>query len=78
MKPQTASTIDDSRIISALQEVQSAVLNVENALKSLTGGNTYDIDINQQGFVVQQKSDADNLARSTVSALRAGIGNGGI
>ena len=78
IKPQTASTIDDSRIISALQEVQSAVLNVENALKSLTGGNTYDIEINQQGFVVQQKSDADNLARSTVSALRAGIGNGGI
>ena len=78
IKSQSNSTMDDSRIISNLQEVRGAVNSAENTLKSLTIGNTYDIDINQQGFMVQQKSDADYLARSTISALRTGIGNGGI
>ena len=61
---------------SAFSEVINAVRSVENALKSINAGNNYDIDINQQGFMIEKKSDADMLARSTVSALRAGIGNG--
>lgn len=61
---------------SAFSEVISAVRSVENALKSINAGNNYDIDINQQGFMIEKKSDADILARNTVSALRAGIGNG--
>lgn len=63
---------------SAFGEVINAMRSVENALKSMSTGNNYDIDINQQGFMIEKKSDADMLARSTVSALRAGIGNGGI
>ncbi|MBQ6968828.1 MAG: phage tail tape measure protein [Synergistaceae bacterium] len=63
---------------SAIGEVISAVRSVENAIKSMNAGNNYDIDINQQGFVIEKKSDADMLARSTLSALRSGIGNGGV
>ena len=63
---------------SALSDVLNAVRSVESALKSMNAGNSYDIDINQQGFMIEKKSDADMLARSTVNALRAGIGNGGI
>ena len=63
---------------SVLSNVISAVRAIESALKSMNAGNTYDIDINQQGFMIEKKSDADMLARSTVNALRAGIGNGGI
>ena len=62
----------------ALSDVLNAVRSVESALKSMNAGNSYDIDINQQGFMIEKKSDADMLARSTVNALRAGIGNGGI
>lgn len=61
---------------SAFGEVINAVRSVEIALKSINTGNNYDIDINQQGFMIEKKSDADMLARNTVSALRAGIGNG--
>ena len=71
VKSQSQTSIDTSEIISAIQ-------NVVSALQTITGGNTYDIDIHQQGFVVQEKSDADMLARYTMSALRSGIGNGGI
>lgn len=63
---------------SVLSNMISAVRAIESALKSMNAGNTYDIDINQQGFMIEKKSDADMLARSTVNALRAGIGNGGI
>lgn len=63
---------------SAIGEVISAVRSVENAVKSINVNNNYDIDINQQGFMIEKKSDADILARSTVNALRAGIGNGGM
>ena len=63
---------------SALSEVINAVRSVETALRSINAGNNYDIDINQQGFMIEKKSDADMLARSTVNALRSGIGNGGI
>ncbi|MBQ3455399.1 MAG: hypothetical protein IJG36_03085, partial [Synergistaceae bacterium] len=63
---------------SAIGEVISAVRAVESAIKSMNAGNNYDIDINQQGFVIEKKSDADMLARSTLSALRSGIGNGGV
>ena len=63
---------------SALSEIITAVRSVETSLKSFHSGNNYDIDIHQQGFIIEKKSDADMLARNTVSALRAGIGNGGI
>ena len=78
IKSQTTQNFDDRNILSGISEVRNAVSSVEVALKSIEGGSTYDIDINQQGFVVQQKSDADYLARSTASALRSGIGNGGV
>ena len=64
--------------IQAVNDIAGAVRAVESAVKSLDSGNNYDIDINQQGFMIEKKSDADMLARSTVAALRAGLGNGGI
>lgn len=64
--------------IQAVNDIAGAVRAVESAVKSLDAGNNYDIDINQQGFMIEKKSDADMLARSTVAALRAGLGNGGI
>ena len=63
---------------SAFGEVINAVRSVEAALKSVNLANNYNIDINQQGFIVGKQSDADNLARSTANALRVGIGNGGL
>lgn len=63
---------------SAVLDVLNSVRSLENTVKSLDVGNNYDIDINQQGFMIEKKSDADMLARSTVSALRSGLGNGGI
>lgn len=63
---------------SAIGEVISAVRSVENAVKSINVNNNYDIDINQQGFMIEKRTDADILARSTVNALRVGIGNGGM
>ncbi|MBQ3454993.1 MAG: phage tail tape measure protein [Synergistaceae bacterium] len=62
----------------AINEVISSVHSVEKALKDMNSGNTYDIDIIQQGFSVASKADADYTARSAASALRSGIGNGGI
>lgn len=62
----------------ALSDVINSVRSVESALKAMNAGNTYDIEIVQQGFNVGSKSDADMLARSTATALRSGIGNGGI
>ena len=67
-----------NNLITSVSSVNSAVLSLENSLKSLKSGNNYDIDIHQQGFVIQKNSDADLLARNTVSALRSGIGNGGV
>lgn len=55
-----------------------AVRSVEAAVKAITTGNNYNIDINQQGFVVGDKSDADNVALYTLNAIRSGIGNGGV
>ena len=73
---------DFTPVISALSnsnsEIVEAVNSVEVAIKSIAPSNTYNIEINQQGFMIQQKSDADTLARSTVSALRTGLGNGGL
>ena len=63
---------------SAIAGVTNAVRAVETAVKAINAGNTYDIDINQQGFMIEKKSDADMLARATVSALRSGLGNGGV
>lgn len=62
----------------SVNEVLDAVRSTENALKSMSAGNTYDIDIIQQGFNVASKADADYTARSAISALRSGLGNGGI
>ena len=59
-------------------EVTNAVKAVESAVKSINAGNNYDIDINQQGFIVEKKADADLVARNTASALRSGLGNGGV
>ena len=63
---------------SAIADVTNAVKAVENAIRSINAGNNYDIDINQQGFIVERKSDADLVARNTASALRSGLGNGGV
>lgn len=62
----------------AIFDIHNAVVSVESAIKSINAGNNYDIDINQQGFIVEKKTDADLVARSTVSALRSGLGNGGV
>ena len=58
--------------------ITNAVKSVEAAVKSINAGNNYDIDINQQGFIIQKKTDADLVARNTASALRSGLGNGGV
>ncbi len=63
---------------SAIAGVTSAVKAVENAVKSINSGNNYDIDINQQGFIIEKRADADLVARNTASALRSGLGNGGV
>lgn len=63
---------------SVVYEITNAVRAVENAVKSINGGNTYNIDIHQEGFQIEKKSDADILARSTASAFRTGLGNGGV
>ena len=63
---------------SAISEITNAVKSVEAAVKSLDTGSNYDIDINQQGFVIQKKSDAELVARNTAAALRSGLGNGGV
>ena len=63
---------------SAIADVTRAVKAVEVAVKSVQCGNSYDIDINQQGFMIEKKSDADMLARSTFSAFRTVLGNGGV
>ena len=62
----------------AIADITNAVRAVEAAVKAINAGNNYDIDINQQGFMIEKKSDADMLARSTVAALRSGLGNGGV
>ena len=62
----------------AITEITNAVKAVEAAVKAINAGNNYDIDINQQGFMIEKKSDADMLARSTIAALRSGLGNGGV
>ena len=64
--------------LAAVSGITNAVKALEISVKSIDAGNTYDIDINQQGFVVQRQSDADSIARSTVAALRSGLGNGGV
>ena len=78
-----SATVSDIQSInqansSAIYNVTNAVKAVESAVKSIEAGNNYDIDINQQGFIVQKKADADLIARNTASALRSGLGNGGV
>ena len=62
----------------AVVDIHNAVISLESAVKSINAGNNYDIDINQQGFIVQKKADADMTARSMVAALQSGLGNGGV
>ena len=59
-------------------QIIASISNIETAVKSIPVGSNYNIDINQQGFVVGDKSEADNIVRSTVNAIRSGIGNGGV
>ncbi len=80
---EVASTVSNIQSIhqansSALVDVTNAVKAVETAVKAIDAGNNYDIDINQQGFIVEKRADADLVARNTASALRSGLGNGGI
>ena len=49
-----------------------------DSMRNSSGGSTYNVEINQTGFTIQQKSDADNVARLTASAIRQGLGNGGL
>ena len=71
-----------SPILNAIQDVHTSLTALEAALKSVKQGNTFNIDIEMQGFNVQKNSDADILARSLVSSLqnslRSGFGNGGV
>ena len=81
-----------SSILSELKNTNVGVQNVKVAVDNLSsnfatlgenmkdsgGGNIFNVEINQTGFVIQQKSDADNVARLTASAVRQGLGNGGI
>ena len=62
----------------AISGITEAVRAVEASVKAINAGNSYDIDINQQGFYVGNKNDADLVARNTASALRSGLGNGGV
>lgn len=89
INPLTGTVQNLASVLSAIQNINQAngktvsdVLNVirslENSVKSLEVANNYDIDIHQQGFMIEKKSDADMLARSTATALRMGIGNGGL
>ena len=65
-------------ILNINQNIHSAVYDILNSVKSLSSGNNYDIDIIQQGFNVEKKSDADLVARNVAAALRSGLGNGGV
>lgn len=89
INPLTGTVQNLASVLSAIQNINRAngktvsdVLNVirslENSVKSLEVANNYDIDIHQQGFMIEKKSDADMLAKSTATALRMGIGNGGL
>ena len=62
----------------ALADVLVAVREIYSVVSKINSGNTYNIDIQQQGFMIEKKSDADYLARNTVAAIRSGLGNGGV
>lgn len=62
----------------ALNEARNAISELQKAVTSISSGNTYNIDIQQQGFSIHTKSDADSLAHSTINAIRTGLGNGGL
>ena len=61
-----------------LNDARNAISELQKAIVSISSGNTYNIDIHQQGFNVLNKSEADYAANSAVSAIRSGLGNGGI
>lgn len=60
----------------AIINIQGSINEIINALKSLSASNTFNIEINQSGFTVGSRSDVNNIANSTVTAIRNGIGNG--
>ena len=62
----------------AVDSLSSNFITLGEAMRNSNGGNTYNVEINQTGFTVQQKSDANNVARLTESAIRQGLGNGGL
>lgn len=64
--------------LNTMNEMLNSVRELHDSLRNLNSGNTFNIDINQQGFVVEDKTAARNLAQDTVRALRSGLGNGGL
>lgn len=62
----------------SLAEVINAVQALHSAVSDLTSGNTFNIEVQQNGFNIHNQSEADSLARSTVNAIRTGLGNGGL
>ena len=62
----------------ALLEILNAARLLNDSFLASHSGNTYNIDIHQQGFNVLNKSEADYAADSAVSAIRTGLGNGGL
>ncbi len=78
------NNVDLAPVISLIQNLvqvntnnSSQIVNAVNNLNNATTNN-YNIDIHQEGFNIQKKSDADSLARSTAGAIRTGLGNGGV
>lgn len=70
--------ISQQSSLNTMIEMLNSVRELHDSLRNLNSGNTFNIDINQQGFVVEDKTAARNLAQDTVRALRSGLGNGGI
>lgn len=62
----------------SIDEIVHAVLALHSAVSNLSAGHTFNIEVLQNGFNVQNNSDAEALARHTVNAIRSGLGNGGL
>ena len=66
---------DNSKTV---DDILAAVRDFNSALSNLNSGNTFNIEIQQQGFSVGNKYDADYLAKTTAAVFRSGLGNGGM
>lgn len=69
---------NSQKIREALVSLTAAVNALQNAMKDITPSNNYEVNITQQGFMIQSKADADYVARSAFNAFSSGIGNGGV